>query len=165
MALETILQYPIFMNFALPFLLIFFIVFAILQKTKVLGEGKTQLDALTAFVIGLIFVGAVFPKQVVSNMILFLTVAIVVVFVVLLLWGFATGGGLKENFVSEKAVKWAIGLVIVVAVIIALLWATGIEGGIYDLLFKQDWSKTFWTNFAFIAVIGIALGIVLKNSK
>ena len=102
---ETILQHPILANFALPFLLIFFIVFAILEKTKVLGEGKTQLNALTAFVLGLVFVGAVFPKEVVNNMVLFLTVAMVVVFVTLLLWGFATGGELKESFVSAGWMK------------------------------------------------------------
>ena len=163
MATETILQHPIFANFALPFLLIFFIVFAILEKTKVLGDGKTQINALTAFVIGLIFVGAVFPKQVVSNLILFLTVAMVVVFIVLLLWGFISGGSLKENIVTEKWIKYTVGIVIIIAVILAVLWATGIQGGVYDLLFKQNWSNLFWTNFAFIAVIAIALGIVLKK--
>lgn len=163
MALETILQYPIFMNFAFPFLLIFFIVFALLEKTKILGDEKTQINALTAFVIGLIFVGAVFPKQVVSNLVLFLAVAIVVVFVTLLLWGFATGGNLKENFVSEKYIKWGIGIGIGIAVFIAVLWATKIEGGIYDLLFKQNWSGEFWTNFVLISVVVIALAIVIKK--
>ena len=135
MATETILQHPIFANFALPFLLIFFIVFAILEKTKVLGDGRTQINALTAFVIGLIFVGAVFPKQVVSNLILFLTVAMVVVFIVLLLWGFISGGSLKENIVTEKWIKYTVGIVIIIAVILAVLWSTGIQGGVYDLLF------------------------------
>lgn len=164
MATETILQHPIFSQFALPFLLIFFIVFAILEKTKVLGDGKTQINALTAFVIGLIFVGAVFPREVVSNLILFLTVAIVVVFIALLLWGFATGGGLEKNIITGNGLKWAMGIVVVIAVVIAVLWATGVQGGIYDLLFKQDWSTTFWTNFAFIVVIAVALAIVLKKS-
>lgn len=160
---QTILQHPILINFALPFLLIFFIVFAILEKTKILGDEKTQINALTSFVIGLIFVGAVFPKQVVSNLVLFLTVAIVVVFVALLLWGFVTGGELKNSLIGNTGVKWVVGIVIVIAVIIAVLWASGIEGGIYDMLFKQDWSKTFWTNFTFIIVVVIALALVLKG--
>jgi len=165
MAIETILQYPIFANFALPFLLIFFIIFAVLEKTKLLGDEKTQLNALTAFVIGLIFVGAVFPKQVVSNMILFLTVSIVVVFVTLLIWGFITGGDLKGAIVSNNGLKWVIGIVLVLVVIVAVLWASGIEGGIFDMLFKQNWSETFWTNFIFIVVIAAALALIWKGSK
>src|SRR3989344_1899534 len=107
MAIETILQHWIFTSFILPFLLVFFIVFAILEKTKIFGDGKKQLNALLAFVIGLIFVGAVFPKLVVGNLILFLTVALVIVFVTLLLWGFVTGGEAK---IEGKGIKWAAGI-------------------------------------------------------
>ena len=71
MAAETILQSTIVSKFILPFLLVFFIVFAILEKTKLLGDGQKQLNALLAFVIGLIFTGAVFPKEVVGNLVLF----------------------------------------------------------------------------------------------
>jgi hypothetical protein len=169
MATETILQHPILANFALPFLLIFFIVFALLEKTKILGDGKTQLNALTSFVIGLIFVGAVFPKAVVGNLILFFTIALVVVFIVLLLWGFAIGGDLKEKIIEKESIKWVVGIVIVVAVIIALVWSSGAElgiseGGFYDLLFKQDWSSEFWTNFAFVVIIAAALAVVMRKS-
>jgi len=40
----------------LPFLLVFVIIFAILQKTKILGDGKKNLNAAVAVVIGLLFV-------------------------------------------------------------------------------------------------------------
>jgi hypothetical protein len=164
MAEETILQNEIFTNFALPFLLIFFIVFGILEKTKLFGEGKKQLNALIAFVIGLIFVAAVFPKLVVGNLILFLTIAIVVMFVALLLWGFVTGQ--TPDFASmHTGLKWVIGIVIVVAVGIALLWAMGIEGGASDLLFEQSWSGEFWTNAAFVVVVIVALVLAMKTGS
>ena len=86
MTLETILQHWILTDFVYPFLLVFFIVFAILDKTKLLGGDKKQLNAMLAFVIGLIFVSAVYPKVVVGDLILFLTISIIVVFVFLLLW-------------------------------------------------------------------------------
>ena len=165
---ETILQSELFTRFALPFLLIFFIVFGILEKTKLFGENK-QLNALISFVIGLIFVSVVYPTLVVSNLILFLTVALVVMFVALLLWGFVAGDkGLKfEDAPTE--LKWFIGVVIGLAVLIALLWALGIEQGVFGWLstnlFKQTWSGNFWTNVAFIAMIIIALVIVLKGGK
>lgn len=165
MANETIFQHWIVTQFILPFLLIWTIIFAVLQKTKLLGEDKKQLDAIVAFVIGLIFVGAIFPKVVVGNLILFLTVAIIVMFVGLLLWGFVSGEkGLKFES-APKGLKWVIGIVILVAVIIAVLWASGIEGDVLDLLFRQDWSSSLWTNLAFIAVVVIALAVVLSGSK
>jgi len=159
---ETILQNEIFTNFALPFLLIFFIVFGILEKTKLFGEDKKQLNALIGFVIGLIFVAAVFPKLVVGNLILFLTVAIVVMFVALLLWGFVSGEAPK---IESKPLKWVIGIVIIVAVGIALLWAMGIEGGASDILFEQTWSGEFWTNAAFVVVVVLALVFAMRNPK
>ena len=40
----------------LPFLLIFTIIFAILQKTKILGEDKKNLSVIVAIVVGLLVV-------------------------------------------------------------------------------------------------------------
>jgi len=162
MASHLFLQNVIFTKFALPFLLIFFIVFAILEKTKVLGDNK-QINALVAFIIGLIFVGVAFPKEVVGNLILFLTVALVILFVVLLLWGFVSGG--KDGFELEGWMKNVLLGVVSVAVVIAVIWATGIQGGVIDLLFYQTWSGTFWTNAIFIAAIAGALALVLKGTK
>ena len=161
---ETIFQYPIFQEFILPFLLVFIIVFAILEKTKVLGDGKKQLDAIVAFVIGLIFVTAIFPKEVVSNLILFLTVALIVVFVVLLLWGFVAGD-IKEGFKPGKWLKWILGIGIAVAVVFAVIWAAGLPAGVTDWFSKLNWSSPFWINFSFIIVIAIALALVLRKTK
>ena len=149
-------------------MLVFFIVFAILEKTKLLGEDKKQLNALISFVVGLIFVGAVYPTEVVGNLILFLTVALVVVFVVLLLWGFVFGD-IKEGFKAEKWMKWVLAIVIGVAVIIAVLWATGVGvdeiNDFFNNLFSgQDWSSGFWTNVLFIIVVAVALALILKKS-
>jgi len=169
MAEETILQHWVFTRFVLPFLLIFFIVFGVLEKTKLFGSDKKQLNALIALVIGLILVGAASPTLTISHLILFLTIAVVVLFVALLLWGFVSGEeGLKFEK-APKALKWFIGIVIVIAVIIALLWALGTEasfsGVIFNFLFKSDWSKSFWTNLSFVVVIIIALVLVLRKAK
>ena len=63
---ETILQHWIFSRFALPFLLVFFIIFALLEKTKILGteeiEGTTytrkNLNAMIAFVVSFLVVAS-----------------------------------------------------------------------------------------------------------
>ena len=42
---------PFFTEMLLPFLLVFVVVFAILQKTKILGEEKAQIDAIVALLL------------------------------------------------------------------------------------------------------------------
>ena len=167
MAIQTIFQHEILTKFAYPFLLIFFIVFAVLEKTKLLGEDKKQLNALISFVIGLIFLSVLSEQRemIVGNLILFLTIALVVMFVALLLWGFVSGGDFKDDILSNKTVKWVVGICVMVAVVVALIWATGMDSGVIDLLFEQSWSDALWTNVAFGVVIAIALALVLKGKS
>lgn len=163
----SFLQSPVLTNFVYPFLLIFFIIFAILEKTKVFGEGRTQINALIAFVIGFIFVSAIFPKEMVSNLILFLTIAIVIVFIVLMLWGFIFAGkeGLDVSG-APKGLKWAIGIFIVIVVAVAVLWAAGVNiSSFFDKLFHSSWSSTFWTNFVFVILVAAALAVALSTKK
>ncbi len=160
MAEETFLQNWIFSKFILPFLLIFFIVFALLERTKLFGENKKQLNALVSFVIGLIFVGAVYPKLVVGNMILFFTVALVCLFVVLLLWGFIFGD--EKGFNLPKWMKWVLGIIVGVAFIGAVLWATGWDVQIGNILSGQS---QIWTNIAFVVVIAVALALIILSKE
>ena len=163
MASHLFLQNIIFTKFAFPFLLMFFIVFAILEKTKVFGEDKKQINALIAFVIGLIFVSARYPVEVVSNLILFLTVSLIVFFVVLMLWGFVGAG--DKGFELEGWMKYLLWGVGGIAVVFAVIWATGIDFVVIDLLFHQSWSGTFWTNVIFVVAIAGALALVLRSGK
>lgn len=157
----TILQAGILTKFIYPFLLIFFIIFAVLEKTKVLGDNKTQLNALISFIIGLIFVSAAFPREVLGNLILFLTLAIVIMFVTLLLWGFVAGD--SSGFKMSKGLKTFLMVIIGIAVVIAVFWAMGIGGSFFNFLFSSGWSSSFWTNALFVIVIAAALALVLKS--
>ena len=164
MTVETVLQHWILTNFVYPFLLTFFVVFAVLEKTKILGgDDKRQLNAMVAFVVGLIFVAAVYPKVVVGELILFLTISIIVVFVFLLLWGFVAGGELKLG--ESNTLKYVAGGFMFVVVAVALLSILGVWGSIYEFLFRQTWSKEFWTNALFILVIAGALAAVIATAK
>ncbi|MEK6760944.1 MAG: hypothetical protein AABX93_03405 [Nanoarchaeota archaeon] len=165
MAIQDLLNSTIVSQFMLPFALIFFILFAILEKTKILGDNKHTLNVWTAAVIALIFVSAVFPKQVVGNLILFLVIALVVVFVTLIIWGFTTGGEAKIG----DGVKKLSAYVIVIAVVIAVFWAAGLRleflNELIDFLFYSNWSKEFWTNAVFVGFIAIAIALTLKGSS
>jgi hypothetical protein len=160
----TFLQSPVLTKFILPFLLIFFIVFAVLEKTKIFANK--QLNAFIAFIMGFIFVSAVFPKEIVGNLILFLAIALVVVFVVLLLWGFVGGEeGLKLSN-APKGLKWVIGIVIIISVVFAVFWAAGLDTlGFFDKIFHSSWSDAFWTNVFFVVIVAAALAVVISGGK
>lgn len=161
----NILQAPILTDFLYPFLLMFFIVFAILEKTNLLGEGKKQLNALISLVIGLIFVSAVFPKIVVGNLVLFLAVGLVVIFIGLLLWGFINKGEVKMG--NKMTIFMAI--IIVLAIVFAIIWATGVGNplinaleNIFNFLFNSSWSGTVWTNIIVVLLVIGAIVVVIK---
>jgi hypothetical protein len=163
MVRETIFQNWIFKEYILPFLLVFVLLFAVLEKTKLLGEGKGQLNAILSFVVSLMVVGFIFPKEVISNLILFLSIALVVAFVFLLLYGFVSGN--KDGFELSGGLKIALGVIVGIAVIIAVIWATGINTNFFDLFFRQAWSEALWTNIAFIAIFVFVVSWVLKSAK
>lgn len=167
MAIDTIFQATILTNFIYPFLLIFFLLFAILEKTKLLGENSRQLNALISVIIGLIFIGAIFPKFVVGNLILFLAVGAVVIFVIMLLWGFASGTNKIELDKTGKVVA----VIIIIGVILVILGSVGfgpvgeVLNKIGKFMFKSSWSSSFWANAFFIIIIAAALVIVLISGK
>jgi hypothetical protein len=159
---ETFLQSPIISQYLLPFLLVFFIIFAILERTKLFGEGKKQINALTAFVIGLIFVGAVSYTHMISNLTLFLTVAIVAIFVLLLIWGFIFGD--EKGFQLNKGLKWVLAIVAGIAFIWAMIWSTDSLGKI-GTFFSGSLGQTVVTNGIFLIVIAVALALVLIKPR
>jgi len=165
---DTILQSDLAVKFVYPFLLIFFIVFAILEKTNVLGEGKKQINAMVAGIIALIFVAAVTPKLIVGDLILYLSIALILIFVVLLLWGFASGGDLKSGILGgdgkAKWLAWVVGIVIVLGAFVVMANSAGVDFGFLDKLFNSDWSESFWTNALFVVLIAVALAVAIKSS-
>lgn len=162
---ETILQNELLTRFVLPFILIFFVIYAILEKTKIFGGEKHQINAIVSLVIGLIVVGVAYPVMVISNMILFLSVAMVVILVGLLLWGFISGNELGTDFLKHDKLKWVAGIAVVAGVIIALLWSTGTDSGVLGWLFGNSWSNTFWTNAIFLVLIAAVVVIAWRGGK
>jgi len=161
MAAENVLQSEVLTEFLYPFLLIFFIVFALLEKTQIFGDDKKQVNAMIAFVIGIMFVAAVDTQLLVGNLVVFLSVGVVLVFVVLLLWGFVTGE--KAKFEGGGGLKIFIAIIIIIAVVIFLFVATGISNDAVEWLFESSWSSDVWTNLIFVVIIAAALAVVLKS--
>ena len=115
---STIFSNNLFVYTILPFLLVFALVFAILQKTKILGDGKKQIDAIVALVIGLLVVSFANYVDVIVQLMAFLSVALVIILVFMLLFGTLFEPG---KFEMAKGLKTTFGIIIAIAVIIAIL--------------------------------------------
>jgi len=87
--------------------------FAILQKTKILGEGKAQIDALVSLALALILIVFPGPRDLIVSIVPWLAVALVVILVFLLLYGFVAG----DKAQGEKWMKIVFGILIGVFVL------------------------------------------------
>ena len=157
---ETVFAQPIFMEYILPFLLVFTLTFAVLDKTKLLGDGKRQINAIISLVIGIILIGFPYAQGVIVKLIPFLAVSLVILFVFMLIYGFLAGS--KEGDVLSGGLKIALGIIVGLGVIVAVLWATGSWDSIYNTLIGKNSSK-IWLNVLLIALIGGAMAIVLST--
>ena len=160
MAVETILTAPIFIDIVFPFVLVFVLIFAILQKTNILGEDKPQINAIISLAIGILFIAFPYPRGVVQLLMPFLAVAAVVILVFMILFGFVASG--DKGFVMNKGLKITFGILIGIALIIAILAATGYWKTFIDV-FTGDSSNTIVTSIIFIAIIGGAMAVVLSS--
>lgn len=100
-----------------PFLIVFAIVFALLQKTKVIGESM-GINALLAVVMGILVVISKTATEMINFMAPWFVV--VVIFLVLMLFVFQTMGAKDADIASavkDKAVYWTlIGIALVILV-------------------------------------------------
>lgn len=157
---QTILSHPIVVETILPFVLIFTIVFAVLQKSKILGEKAKQIDAIVALVVGLVVISFAQATGIILQLMPFLAVSLVVILVILLL----LGSFLKDLEIKHKGLK-AFGIIVVLlAVVIAVLYITGLWPTIYDL-FLIGSANGWVANVLFVVIIGLAVLAVAYKKK
>jgi len=161
-AAGTLLQRPLVVEIILPFLLVFTVVFAILQKTQVLGKDKKQIDAIVALVVGLIVVSFGFATGVIISIVPFFAVSAIVILVFMLLYGMVYQQG---KFELHNGVKIAIGILVGVGVLIAVAVATGAWDYIYDLIFFAEDTNAIWGNVIFFIIVAAVVFAVVFSGK
>ncbi|MCH7567859.1 MAG: hypothetical protein IIA87_00385 [Nanoarchaeota archaeon] len=158
----TILSSPIVINVILPFLLVFTVIFALLQKSNILGEGRRQIDAIVSLVIALIVVSFGYATGIIVVLMPFLAVAVVIILVFLILYAMVFQG---EEFKLHKGVKITLVVLIAAAVVIAVLVSTGAWDYIeYEFFYGSD-SSAIVTNVIFLIIIAIAVIAVVVPGK
>ena len=156
----TILQHPLMVEVVLPFLLVFTVMFAVLQKTEILGKGKRQIDAIVAMVVGLIVVAFGYAVHIISLLVPFLAVSLIIILVFMILFGSMFKPG---EFGMPKGLMVGIGILIGIAVVSAVIWATGLWVYIYDLILGPD-NNAILTNVIIILIFAGAIAAVIGFS-
>jgi hypothetical protein len=156
----------IFTEGVLPFLLVFVLVFAILQKTKILGEGKAQIDALIALAIGLITIAIPTTRDYIVHMMPWLALALVTLLVFMLIYGFvATGSDPKKGLEMpgwvSKTVLW-LGIIFVVLLVLNV---TGYIENVKDWFGSDDIVSTVLIVAVIVAALWVALGTGKKGGS
>ena len=151
------------MDFLLPFLLVFTITYAILQKTKILGDGRRQFNVVVSLVLGLLFVVPHItgsyplgydPVDVMNATLPSISLVAVASIMVLLLLGiFGT------NF-SKTAAPW-IGFISLAFVVYIFGAALNFWTGPYDIF--SWWSAETTELLIIVLVFGLLVAFITKE--
>ncbi len=158
---DSIFSYPLFKEFVLPFLLVFTLIFAILDRSKMLGEDKKQINAIVSLVIALIFLAFPFARNLVVNLMPYLVVFIIILFAFMLILGFIMAK--KEGDMLNKGLKIALGIIFGIAFVVVILIISGGWDWIYSGLQGGGYFDTIILNLVILAIIGGAIAVVLAS--
>jgi len=155
----AIFENAFFTEMLLPFLLVFVVVFAILQKSKILGEGKAQMDSMVAVVIGLILIGVRQPREIIVGLMPWMAVGVAVILVFLILYGLVAGD-------LSKAPDWmkiTFGILAGLFTIGVVIYVTGF----YKV--AEDWfsegTSSIWSNVIMIILVVGAMAVAVFTGK
>jgi len=155
---DTILSSPFVVETLLPFLLVFTVLFAILQKSEILGKDKRQIDAIVSLVVGLIVVSVGQASNIITGLMPVLAVALIVLLVFMILVGSVAGGKLELG----SKIKTTVGILAAITIVVALLYNTGFWVFLRDLF--SGLGTDVITNIVFIIAIIAAVAVVIGFS-
>lgn len=129
-----------FFDVVLPFLLVFTIVFAILEKTMILGsensKPKKNLNSMVAFSIGLFVVAASNVVAVIQQSLPMVTLVLIIIVSFMLLMGSFMGTG-EFSFKNYKYTKYFLVLFLIIGISLIFLGAIRNDSG-------ESWLRVMW---------------------
>lgn len=159
-------QYGI-MDFLLPFILVFTIVFAVLQKSEILGKDKKNFNVIIALVLGLLFIVPHMtgsypvgydPVQVISEALPSISLVAIAVIMLLMLMGIF-GGEFKDKAMPVIAF-------VAIAFVIYIFGATSalnIWRGPHDIFYW--WTSELTELLLIILVFALVVHFITKDQK
>jgi len=150
----------ILVEWMLPFLLVFVLIFAILEKSKLLGDGKEQINSLVSFAAAFLAVAVPYSREVIVDLMPWLGVGLVSLFVFFILYAFIVG---DQMFAEAAWLKY-------VLIGIVAIFSLGIIFQVTGFWALIESSTTFFNgemvgNALVIAVAILLIFWVFKSSK
>ena len=162
--METGFFSTLFSEEILPFLLVFVVIFAILEKTKVLGDGKKQIDAITAAIVGLILVLFPYPRDIIIKLMPLLAVVAIVMLIFMMLYSFAALDK-DGKFEMPKGLKTTFGILIGIVLVVALFAFTGYWDVILNLFNSGKNELVMNIIFAIVVIVAVVAVITMNGKK
>lgn len=157
-----------FFDIILPFLLIFTIVFGVLEKTRIFGTAdgkpKANINAMIAFAIALFFVAT--PRLIEAVQISLPQVAMLLVVLMsfMMLVGFMMSD--KEfSFESHKGLKIFLMFTMLVGIVLIFLNAVGFWEEFWTLFGFNFWTSSAGMTLIFLGVIVGAIAFITGGKK
>jgi len=151
-----------FTNVLLPFVLVFTVVFAMLEKTEILGKKK-DIHAIISLIISLIAIGVPAAIGTIQKFIPVIAVFLIILFAWMLIFGFA-GTRVKAEW-SEGLKKFFLVFLGVVLISI-IVWAIGSTTGFLDKInVNQVLSAQITQTILFIGAIVAVIAIVVSSEE
>lgn len=152
-----------FLDYILPFALVFTLIFAILEKSKLLGENKKQINAIIGMVVGLILIANPYSRNIVVKLQVFLAVFASILLVFMLLMAFINQK--KEGDILGKGFKYALYLILVISLIIALIVISGYWDFATNYLLGLIGSQILINAIIIFVIIGALIAVLLGDRK
>lgn len=158
-----------FYNVLLPFILVYVIVFAILEKSGIFkksgNEDRSQtksVNSVIAFVFGLFVVASIQTVIYIQSLITNIVFFIVFILCVLILLGLVLGEGYQKLF-ENKLLKWSVaGAVFVVALVILLNLV-----GFWEWLsnYSLGDADTWISVLIFVGIVGVLVWVTKSDGR
>ncbi|MFP4401689.1 MAG: hypothetical protein ACLFPL_00510 [Candidatus Nanoarchaeia archaeon] len=164
----TLLLETGFTNVIAPFILIFAIVFAILQKSKIFHGGANEdasakkINATIAFVFGIFAVISVNVVSFIAQSLATAAMAIVVILCALIILGLLLGDSYTSIFENNK-VKYSVAGIVLLLTIIFLLTIFNVWEWISTNLGSLTSGSGEW--FGFIVIFALIIGAIYWITK
>ncbi len=161
-----------FYDVFLPFILVYAVVFAILEKSKIFSGGEAERDnvrnvnSVIAFVFGLFVVASIQTVKYLQGLITNIVVLIIFILVVLILLAFLFGEDYTKILKGEDgkmkgAVTWTIATVVLAISVYVLFSVMGIWDGIVDWVNNNYDSELMAT----VVILGLVAGVIVWITK
>ena len=160
----------------LPFILVYAITFAILEKSGIFQSKDTDknqvknVNAVIAFVFGMFVVASYNTVIYIQNLIVNIVVVIIFLLCILILLGLIFGDEYTKLLRDKEGnmhgwVVWGISSIVVLVALGILFWVLGIWDWVVSYFEGVGTSDTLITIVAILAIIGILVWITSSGDK